>query len=59
MRRKNGDIYLSIIDCYWLEVYVYIIEDYSVNIIDVYVYNMLVWWLIRVYLLCGCCIGMF
>lgn len=41
MRRKNGDVYLSIIYCYWLEVYVYIIEDYSVNIIDVYVYNII------------------
>lgn len=59
MRRKNGDVYLSITYCYWSEVYVYTTEDYSANTIDVYVHNMSVWWPTRVYLLCGCCIGMF
>lgn len=41
MRRKNGDVYLSITYCYWSEVYVYTTEDYSANTIDVYVHNII------------------
>lgn len=54
----SGDI-LGITDCYWSEVYVYTTEDYSANTIYVYVHKVSVSWPTRVYLLCGCFIGLF